>query len=357
MIFENVTKNLVQAGRLNRRMDPTVNKTTFKDLRNVTNIDVPTSSIVSYFLHVYAYLIIGSMLLLINISVFLMVMIHKALRTPYLILAVVFFNNALTGMSAILTGMKRLIVSTVEEQYIVHYDCVLNVPIFLLTTFFLNGWSLLMSSAERFFVIAYPTYYYIHTKQIIYSLIVIQYTTAVIAVTSAAPASLTEPIRHVSHFCVQEDVYSSYFYVALVSLNSWASLFSIILMFIVAIILQKKFGTEFFSIYSHNRNLIQFLKNQIRYTQTALFFCYFTFCFVVVPSIVQCIHMMDPNVKSQSIVIYCAYFPLLNSFNMVAFFMYRQKDLQDAAIHSLKWLFGKRKHSVQSVTPIVRFAE
>uniref|UniRef100_A0A182EM92 G_PROTEIN_RECEP_F1_2 domain-containing protein n=2 Tax=Onchocerca ochengi TaxID=42157 RepID=A0A182EM92_ONCOC len=153
MIFENVTKNLVQAGRLNRRMDPTVNKTTFKDLRNVTNIDVPTSSIVSYFLHVYAYLIIGSMLLLINISVFLMVMIHKALRTPYLILAVVFFNNALTGMSAILTGMKRLIVSTVEEQYIVHYDCVLN------------------------------------------------YTTAVIAVTSAAPASLTEPIRHVSHFC------------------------------------------------------------------------------------------------------------------------------------------------------------
>ncbi|OZC11727.1 hypothetical protein X798_00907 [Onchocerca flexuosa] len=321
------------------------------------NIDLPTSSTVSYFLHVYAYLIIGPILVLMNTSVFLVVMTSKALRIPYLILAVVFLSNALTGISAILIGMKRLIISTVEEQYIVHYDCVLNVPILLLTTFFLNGWSLLMSSAERFFAVAYPAYYYTHTKQVIYPLIVMQYTITIIAVTSVIPASLTEPTRYVSHFCALEDVYSSYFHVTLVSLSSCSSIFSIALMFTVATILQKKLGTEFLSIYSHNRNLIRFLKKQIRYTQTALFFCCFTFCFVVVPLIVQCIYMTDPTVKSQTIVICSTYLPLLNSFNMVAFFMYRQKDLQDAAIHSLKWLFGKEKHNVQSVTTIVRFAE
>ncbi|MCP9261420.1 hypothetical protein DINM_004788 [Dirofilaria immitis] len=69
---------------------------------------------------------------------------------------------------------------------------------------------------------------------------------------------------------------------------------------------------------------------------------------VVVPSILQCIYVMDPATKSQIIVMSCVYLPLLNSFNMVILFLYRQKDLQRAAVLGIKWLFCKRNISSQS---------
>ncbi|EFO14866.1 hypothetical protein LOAG_13651, partial [Loa loa] len=58
---------------------------------------------------------------------------------------------------------------------------------------------------------------------------------------------------------------------------------------------------------------------------------------VVVPSIVQCICMVDSSAQSQIIAMCCIYTPLINSFNMVLLFMYRQKDFRNAAIHGLKW--------------------
>ncbi|EJW77236.1 hypothetical protein WUBG_11855, partial [Wuchereria bancrofti] len=49
------------------------------------------------------------------------------------------------------------------------------VPIFLFTTEFLSGWSLLMNSVERLFVVALPIYYYTHNTRITYSIIVAHY--------------------------------------------------------------------------------------------------------------------------------------------------------------------------------------
>ncbi|VIO93552.1 Uncharacterized protein BM_BM1205 [Brugia malayi] len=172
-------------------MNATVNRTEFDDLK------VASSSI-----HLYAYLIIGPMLVLVNTPIFLLVMLRKALRLPYLILATVFFNSGLTGMSAILMGAKRWIISVVEEQFIVHYDCVLSVAIFFLSMSFLNGWSLLMNSVERFCVVAFPIYYYTHSKRIIFALITIQYAITAIAVIFTVVASLIEPKRYISHFCM-----------------------------------------------------------------------------------------------------------------------------------------------------------
>uniref|UniRef100_A0A1I7W1J5 Aa_trans domain-containing protein n=1 Tax=Loa loa TaxID=7209 RepID=A0A1I7W1J5_LOALO len=74
------------------------------------------------------------------------------------------------------------------------------VPVFLLTMFFLNGWSLLMNSLDRLCVVAFPLYYYTHSKRIAYSLIVTLYAITIIAVTFTVMASLIEPIRYVSHF-------------------------------------------------------------------------------------------------------------------------------------------------------------
>ncbi|KAM3719719.1 Mitochondrial group I intron splicing factor [Dirofilaria immitis] len=357
-------------------MDITVNKTEFEDLKNATDVDMSTLSLVSHFLYLYAYLIIGPVLVLVNAPAFLLVMMRETLRFPYMILAVVFLNNALSGMSAISVGLKRLIISTVEEQKIAHYDCIfsvcffskifqhfwiqqgilnqndgekIHVPVFLLTTFSLNGWSLLMNSVERLCVVAYPIYYYTHSKRIICSLIIAQYTITIIVVTSTILASLVEPIRYVSNFCMLQKVYSAYFYVSLILMNSISSLLSIVLMVIVVIMLKKKFNAHFQSNDSCNRDLKQFLRNQKRYTHTALISCCFTFFLVVVPSILQCIYVMDPATKSQIIVMSCVYLPLLNSFNMVILFLYRQKDLQRAAVLGIKWLFCKKKH-IEPVT-------
>ncbi|MCP9261422.1 hypothetical protein DINM_004790 [Dirofilaria immitis] len=149
-------------------MDITVNKTEFEDLKNATDVDMSTLSLI-----------------------------------PYMILAVVFLNNALSGMSAISVGLKRLIISTVEEQKLrTTIASSVSVPVFLLTTFSLNGWSLLMNSVERLCVVAYPIYYYTHSKRIICSLIIAQYTITIIVVTSTILASLVEPIRYVSNFCI-----------------------------------------------------------------------------------------------------------------------------------------------------------
>uniref|UniRef100_A0A1I7VDM2 Transmembrane protein n=1 Tax=Loa loa TaxID=7209 RepID=A0A1I7VDM2_LOALO len=74
----------------------------------------------------------------------------------YLVLAIIFLNGGLTGISAILMGMKRWIISAAEELYIAHYDCVLNVRANLSSiNVFLDGWGLLMNSAERLTVVAF----------------------------------------------------------------------------------------------------------------------------------------------------------------------------------------------------------
>ncbi|EFO14617.1 hypothetical protein LOAG_13900 [Loa loa] len=222
--------------------------------------------------------------------------------------------------------------------------------------FFLNGWSLLMNSVDRLCVVASPLYYYTHSKRIAYSLIVAQYAITIFAVTFTAMASLIEPIRYISHFCLLQNVYSSYFYVTLTLTNSITSLFSIILMVIVVFMLKRKFGAQFLSHNSHNRDLTRFLENQKRYTHTALISCCFTFFLVVVPSTLKCIFVMDRIKRIPLVVMLCIYLPLLNSFNMVMLFMYRQKDFRDAAIHGFKWLLCRKQHHIQPATP-VRFGE
>uniref|UniRef100_A0A1I8EEG5 G-protein coupled receptors family 1 profile domain-containing protein n=1 Tax=Wuchereria bancrofti TaxID=6293 RepID=A0A1I8EEG5_WUCBA len=220
-------------------------------------------------------------------------------------------------MSAILIGAKRWVISVVQEQFIVHYDCVLSLPIFFLSMSFLNGWSLLMNSVERFCVVAFPLYYYTHNKRIIFALIITQYAITAIAIIFTAVASLIESKRYISHFCMVPSVYSSYFYVTLTLMSSTASLFSIIVMVIVVALLKRRFKAQFLSKNSCNRDLTHFIKNQKR---------------------------------SPIIVMLCVYLPLLNSFNMVLLFIYRQKDLQNAAIYGIKWLLCRNKQHIQPAT-------
>uniref|UniRef100_A0A8R1TN45 G-protein coupled receptors family 1 profile domain-containing protein n=1 Tax=Onchocerca volvulus TaxID=6282 RepID=A0A8R1TN45_ONCVO len=222
----------------------------------------------------------------------------------------------------------------------------------LFTSNFLIGLCLLMNSMERLCVVAFPIYYYTHSTRIIYSLIAAQYVIAIIAITSTATASLIEPTRNISNFCWLQDVYSSDFYVATLEVATAASFLSVVLMVLVVIILRKKFGAQFLSNYSRNRDLTQFLKNQKRYTQTSLISCCFTFFFVVLPSIAEHINLMGTSVMSQIIVMCCAYLRLLNSCNMVIVFLYLQGDLRHAAIQSLKDRFRGRKDHVQPIKTI-----
>ncbi|EJW77331.1 hypothetical protein WUBG_11758 [Wuchereria bancrofti] len=320
-------------------MNAAVNRTEYDDLKIASNS-----------IHFYAYLVIGPMLVLVNTPVFLLVMLRKSLRLPYLILATVFFNSALTGMSAILIGAKRWVISVVQEQFIVHYDCVLSLPIFFLSMSFLNGWSLLMNSVERFCVVAFTLYYYTHNKRIIFALIITQYAITAIAIIFTAVASLIESKRYISHFCMVPSVYSSYFYVTLTLMSSTASLFSIIVMVIVVALLKRRFKAQFLSKNSCNRDLTHFIKNQKRYTHTALISCSFTFFLVVLPSMMKCVYVLDASKRSPIIVMLCVYLPLLNSFNMVLLFIYRQKDLQNAAIYGIKWLLCRNKQHIQPAT-------
>ncbi|KAM3718187.1 Acyl transferase [Dirofilaria immitis] len=324
-----------------------LNGTTNEGLRNVNKEKLLT--IISYILHTYAYLFIGFLLLLVNIPIFLLIVMRKALRNPYIVLATTFFNSELTGISAILLGVKRIIASINGEQLIDHHKCVLNIPILLLTSFFLNGWNLLMNSVERLCVIAFPLYYYTHSTQISYSLVIIQYLITVIAITSTAVASLIEPSRQVSNFCCLQTIYSPHFYITLLILTSTASSLSVLLMVIVVIILKKKFSAQLLANHPRNRNLSHFLKNQKRYTQTSLISCCFTFFFVVLPSIAENIYMMETSTRSRVIVICCVYLRLLNCCNTVLLFAYRQSDLRQAAIRCIKnHLYGWKQH-VQSV--------
>uniref|UniRef100_A0AAF5PZI9 G-protein coupled receptors family 1 profile domain-containing protein n=1 Tax=Wuchereria bancrofti TaxID=6293 RepID=A0AAF5PZI9_WUCBA len=232
---------------------------------------------ITYILRTYGYFVVGTMLILINIPVFLLVIIRKALRNTYVVIAIVFLNNGFTGISVILLGMKRLIYSA-DEELISHHECVLSMSILIFTSYFLNGLSLLTNSLERFCVVAFPIYYYTHSTRISYSLITAQYVITITAITVAVIASLIEPTRLISKFCIVQEVYLTHFYEALLLLTSVASFLSVVFMVIVVVVLRKKFGAQFLSSHSHNRDLSHFLKNQKRYTQTALISCCFTFC-------------------------------------------------------------------------------
>uniref|UniRef100_A0A8R1XM32 G-protein coupled receptors family 1 profile domain-containing protein n=1 Tax=Onchocerca volvulus TaxID=6282 RepID=A0A8R1XM32_ONCVO len=169
-------------------MDFDINETTTEDANTVVNNGSLPLKVVSHILHTYAYLFIGALLILVNIPVFLLVIMHKTLRNFYAILVVASLNSELTGVSTILLGVKRIIVSVGGERLIDHHGCVLNIPILLLTSYFLNGLCLLMNSMERLCVVAFPIYYYTHSKQIICSLIAAQYVIAIIVITSTATA-------------------------------------------------------------------------------------------------------------------------------------------------------------------------
>ncbi|KAL3995513.1 putative integral membrane protein [Acanthocheilonema viteae] len=273
------------------------------------------SSTVNYILYTYAYVVIGILLILINIPTFMVVVNDKALRSSYLVLAVIFLNSGFMGISSILLGVKRLIDTVDGERCIDHHKCVLNVPLLLFTSEFMSGWSLLMNSVERFSVVAFPIYYYTHSTRINYSIIAAQYTITVIAVTTAVTASMIEPARSISNMCIN-------------------------------------FGAKFLSNNSHSRDLSQFLKNQKRYTRTAIISCCFTFFLVVVSAKMERLFEMDPSLTSQIIMMCCVYLRLLNSFNMATLFLYRQKDVQRATIRYLKYICAKQKQSAEPVATV-----
>lgn len=75
-------------------------------------------------------------------------------------------------------------------------------PLSLLSVFTLNGLNLLMNSVERLCVVAFPIQYYKNSKRIAYSLIVIQYVTALMAIASTLEATFAEPIRYVPDICL-----------------------------------------------------------------------------------------------------------------------------------------------------------
>ncbi|EFO21497.1 hypothetical protein LOAG_06993 [Loa loa] len=116
------------------------------------------------------------------------------------------------------------------------------------------------------------------------------------------------------------------------------------------IITLRNFGAQFLSNNSHNRNLSRFLKNQKRYTQTALISCCFTFVFVVVSAMIEHNCDADDSTASYIIVMICVYTRLLNSFNLVTLFLCRQKDFQRTAIQCFKYLLYGQKHTQPVVT-------
>ncbi|KAL3995514.1 putative integral membrane protein [Acanthocheilonema viteae] len=185
-----------------------------------------------------------------------------------------------------------------------------------------------------------------------YSIIAAQYTITVIAVTTAVTASMIEPARSISNICMLQFAYSPYFYKAFQQLSSFVSMLSIILMVIVVFILRKNFGAKFLSNNSHSRDLSQFLKNQKRYTRTAIISCCFTFFLVVVSAKMERLFEMDPSLTSQIIMMCCVYLRLLNSFNMATLFLYRQKDVQRATIRYLKYICAKQKQSAEPVATV-----
>uniref|UniRef100_A0A915PKG2 Uncharacterized protein n=1 Tax=Setaria digitata TaxID=48799 RepID=A0A915PKG2_9BILA len=74
----------------------------------------------------------------------------------------------------------------------------------------------------------------------------------------------------------------------------------------------------------------------------------------VLPSTVEHISMMKSDPVSQFLVMFCVYLRLLNSFNMVVLFFYRQKDFRRTAIQGLKWLFyGRKRHIMPTVTGFI----
>ncbi|KAL3995458.1 putative integral membrane protein [Acanthocheilonema viteae] len=231
---------------------------------------------------------------------------RKTLRDAYIVLAAVFLNSGFTAIGVILMAMKRLFRS-IDGKLISHHECVLDLSILLLTALSLNGFSLLMNSADRLSVVAFPLYYYTHNTRISYSLIAAQYVITSIAVISTVIASLIEPTRQISNFCMLHSVYSSHFYKVILLLACSTSFLSVVLMVIVVVILRKKFGAQFLSNNSHNFDLSIFLNNQKRYTQTAIISCCLTFFLVVIPSTLEYIYLMDSTIISQTIVICCAH--------------------------------------------------
>uniref|UniRef100_A0A8R1XRP9 G-protein coupled receptors family 1 profile domain-containing protein n=1 Tax=Onchocerca volvulus TaxID=6282 RepID=A0A8R1XRP9_ONCVO len=113
-----------------------------------------------------------------------------------------------------------------------------------------------MNSIERLCVVAFPIYYYTRSIRISYSLIIAQYTITVIAITFTVVASLIEPTRHISNFCLLQSVYKSQFYSTLLLLTSSTSLLSVIFMIIVVIIL-RKYGLKKFYNTIHRQDIYQ----------------------------------------------------------------------------------------------------
>ncbi|VDO68719.1 unnamed protein product [Onchocerca flexuosa] len=98
---------------------------------NETTIDNSLLNTGSYVLHTYAYLFVGILITSISIlPAYPLMIMRKEFRDHYTVLAVAFFNSVLAGISTILLGITRTIVSATGERFINHYGCVLNVRLF-----------------------------------------------------------------------------------------------------------------------------------------------------------------------------------------------------------------------------------
>ncbi|VBB34046.1 unnamed protein product, partial [Acanthocheilonema viteae] len=107
-------------------METTVAEAINKHMNITVTEEHLISEFVNYFLRTYAYLIIGVLLVVVNIPISLIVITNKALRSSYLVLAVIFLNSGFMGISSILLGVKRLIDTVDGERCIDHHKCVLN---------------------------------------------------------------------------------------------------------------------------------------------------------------------------------------------------------------------------------------
>ncbi|KAL3995608.1 putative integral membrane protein [Acanthocheilonema viteae] len=104
-----------------------INETTVESVNVTANELLPSTTVVNYIFHTYVYIVIGILITLVNFPVFVVVMNNKTLRGSYFVLAILFLNSGLTGISAILLGTKRLLDVADGEDFIDHHECVLNV--------------------------------------------------------------------------------------------------------------------------------------------------------------------------------------------------------------------------------------
>lgn len=98
-------------------MNVTGNITGIEDLENITNIKLSSILEANYYLHIYIYLIIGPILLLINTFVFVIVMISKILRSTYLKIILKIFKNVVQLTNIIFLTIQISIIISAKISF------------------------------------------------------------------------------------------------------------------------------------------------------------------------------------------------------------------------------------------------